>query len=41
MASTDVILSSPVTSNGLKSKFLASSAVAAIQLPADVSNSKR
>ncbi|KAG2564821.1 hypothetical protein PVAP13_7NG022000 [Panicum virgatum] len=41
MASTDVMLSSPVASDGLKSKFLASLALAVVQAPADASSSKR
>ncbi|KAF8647277.1 hypothetical protein HU200_065426 [Digitaria exilis] len=41
MASTDVILSSPVASDGFKSKFLATPAVAVVQVPADASSSKR
>ncbi|OEL30351.1 hypothetical protein BAE44_0008632 [Dichanthelium oligosanthes] len=42
MASTDVILSSPVASDGfIKSKFLASPVVAVVQVPADASSSKR
>ncbi|KAG2570411.1 uncharacterized protein LOC120642853 [Panicum virgatum] len=42
MASTDVIiLSSPVASDGFKSKFLASPALAVVQVPADASSSKR
>ncbi|WVZ83548.1 hypothetical protein U9M48_030685 [Paspalum notatum var. saurae] len=38
MASTDVILSSPVASDGFKTKFLASPAVAVVQVPADASS---